>query len=180
MRDHQAIADRFDLTGDYVLDPAHTRIGFVARHRMATRVHGQFEAFEGRLRLDAEDAARSIAQVTINADSIETHNRQRDDALRNYFLDSPNHPAITFTTTKVTRTGDTTFQATGDLTIRGTTHPVTLDLTLTGTADTRLTLEGTATINRTHWHANWNTATTLMVSPKVTLTLTITAVRQNS
>jgi hypothetical protein len=72
------------------------------------------------------------AQLTIHAKIIQTRNQQRDEALRSKFLDTDNHPAISFTSTKVEQAGDTNFAVTGDLTIRGVTKPVTVDFKLTG------------------------------------------------
>ena len=69
-----------ELTGDYVLDTAHTRIGFIARHTMATKVPGQFGEFEGSAHLDGDDPSKSSAQLTIHAKSIQTRNQQRDEA----------------------------------------------------------------------------------------------------
>ena len=66
-----------ELTGDYVLDTAHTRIGFVARHTMATRVRGQFDDFAGTAYLDGEDPSKSSVQLTIQASSIQTGNPRR-------------------------------------------------------------------------------------------------------
>ncbi|MFI9848445.1 YceI family protein [Nonomuraea sp. NPDC051941] len=65
------------LSGDYVLDVAHTRIGFVARHALVTKVRGQFNEFEGGVHIDAEEHGRSTADVTIKVASIDTRNRQR-------------------------------------------------------------------------------------------------------
>jgi len=76
-----------ELTGDYVLDTAHTRIGFVARHTMATKVRGQFGEFEGSAHLDGDDPPKLSAQLTITAKSIQTRNQHRDEALRSKFLD---------------------------------------------------------------------------------------------
>ena len=67
-----------ELTGTYTLDPAHTRIGFVARHAMVTKVRGAFNEFEGAATLDGASPANSSAQVTISAASIDTRNAQRD------------------------------------------------------------------------------------------------------
>ena len=164
-----------DLTGDYVLDAATTRIGFVARHTMATKVPGHFDAFDGRAHLDGDDPSKSTAELTIKAASIQTRNPRRDQALRAKFLDAANHPTITFTSTKVDQVDETTFALTGNLTIRGTTRPVTVDLTL-ATAD-RPTFTGTVPINRRDWGANW-TAAGFLVSNEVQLELTVTAVRQ--
>ncbi len=69
------------LTGTYTLDPAHTRIGFVARHAMVTKVRGAFNEFEGTATLDGANPANSRVQVTIDAASIDTRNAQRDEHL---------------------------------------------------------------------------------------------------
>ena len=171
-----------ELTGDYVLDTAHTRIGFVARHTMATKVRGQFGEFEGSAHLDGDDPPKSSAQLTITAESIQTRNQQRDKVLRSKYLDTGNHPAITFTSTKVEQTGDTNFTVTGDLTIRGVTKPVTVDFKLTGAktdpwGNFRVGFEGSATINRKDWGVHWNAAPGV-VSKKVTLELHAAAIRQ--
>ncbi len=71
-----------DLTGTYTLDPAHTRIGFVARHAMVTKVRGAFNEFQGTATLDGANPANSGVQVMINAASIDTRNAQRDEHLR--------------------------------------------------------------------------------------------------
>ncbi|MER8097054.1 YceI family protein [Streptomyces goshikiensis] len=71
-----------ELTGDYVLDPAHTRIGFIARHAMVTKVRGAFHQFEGTAHLDGADPARSTAQVVMKTESIDTGVEQRDQHLR--------------------------------------------------------------------------------------------------
>src|SRR5262245_27034221 len=107
-----------ELTGDYILDTAHTRIGFIARHTMATKVPGKFGEFEGSAHLDGDDPSRSRAQLTIAAKSIQTRNQRRDEALRSKFLDTGSYPAITFTSTKAEQAGDTSFTVTGDLSIR--------------------------------------------------------------
>ncbi len=95
-----------NLAGTYVLDPAHTRIGFVARHAMVTKVRGQFNEFEGSAVVDADDFTRSSAQLTIQAASIDTRNAQRDAHLRsNDFLAMEEFPDITFVATRVDPTG---------------------------------------------------------------------------
>jgi polyisoprenoid-binding protein YceI len=170
------------LTGDYLLDTARTRIGFVARHTMATRVRGQFEEFEGSAHLDGEDPSKSSVRLTIQAKSIQTRNPQRDDPLRGKFLDTGNHPAITFTSTGVEQVDGITFTVTGDLTIRGVTRPVSVDFALTGAGndpqgDFRVGFQGGVTIDRNDWGVNWNAATTVLISPKVTLEFDVTAIR---
>jgi len=92
-----------DLSGNYVIDPAHTRIGFVARHAMVTKVRGAFNEFEGSAVVDGTDFTKSTGQLTIQAASIDTHKPRRDKALRDRFLDAAHHPTITFTSTDATR-----------------------------------------------------------------------------
>jgi polyisoprenoid-binding protein YceI len=173
------------LAGDYTLDHAHTRIGFVARHAMVTKVRGAFNEFEGTAHIDP-DLSKSSAQLTIKAASIDTRNADRDGHLRsNDFLDMENHPEITFTSTDVRQTDDTTVQVTGDLTIKGVTKPVTVDFEYQGSAtdpfgNERVGFEGAVTINRKDWGVNWNAALEtggVLVSEKVTLEFEVSAVK---
>jgi len=178
-----------ELTGDYTVDTAHTRVGFVARHAMVTKVRGEFDDFEATAHLDGDDPTRSSVNLTIQAKSINTRNEQRDNHLRsNDFLDMENHPTITFTSTGVVPVDDTTFKVTGDLTIRGVTKPVTVDFELTGTENDpwgnfRVGFEGKVTINRKDWGVSWNAALEsggVLVSEKVTLEFDVAAIRNNS
>ncbi|NUW46604.1 YceI family protein [Nonomuraea rhodomycinica] len=168
-----------ELTGDYVLDPTRTRIGFVAKHTMASRVRGRFEEFEGGAHLDGDDPSRSGVRLTIRAASLQTGNRRRDEQVRAAFLHVAQHPALTFTSTEVRHLGGRSFTVTGALTIRGVTKPVTVDVELTGTpGDAEVRFTGAVTIDRNDWGVNWNAATTVMVRPKVTLELDVAAVRR--
>jgi polyisoprenoid-binding protein YceI len=175
-----------DLTGDYTLDPAHTRIGFVARHAMVTKVRGSFAEFEGTAHLDSQDPTKSSAKLTIQVPSITTGNGQRDDHLRNNdFFDAPTYPEITFVSTGVEVTGEDTFRMTGDLTIKGVTKPVSIDFELTGAAkdpfgNTRVGFDGKAVIKRTDWGVNWNAALEtggVLVSEKITLEFDVSAIK---
>jgi polyisoprenoid-binding protein YceI len=175
-----------ELTGDYVLDAARTRIGFAAR-ALVTKVRGQFDEFEGSAHLDGGDPSRSSVQLTIQAASIQTGLQRRDDHLRNHFLDSVNHPLITFTSTRVEQAGGTTFAVTGDLAIRGVTKPVTVDFELTGTmtgpgGSFRAGFQGRAAINRREWGVSWNTVMEggdALIGGKVTLDFVVAVVRQS-
>ncbi|QEV19382.1 YceI family protein [Streptomyces alboniger] len=171
-----------ELTGDYVIDIAHTRIGFVARHTMATRVRGQFDEFGGTVHLDGGHPSRSGVRLAIRAQSIQTGSKQRDDLLRGKFLDVENHPDITFSSVGVARTDDTHFTVTGDLTLRGVTQPVSAGVELlVGTTgprgDFRVGFRGGVTVDRGDWGVNWNAVTRALISPEVTLEFDITALR---
>ncbi|MFD9883280.1 YceI family protein [Streptomyces alboflavus] len=173
-----------ELAGDYVLDAARSRVGFVARHTMGTRVRGHFDSFEGGAHMDGDDPSRSSAGLTVQAASIQTHNPKRDEPLRAKFLDADAHPFITFLSTRVAQVDGTRFEVTGDLTVRGVTKPVTVDVELTGAehdpADgLRVGLRGGVTINRKAWGVNWNAATGVMVGAKVTLEFDIVVVRRS-
>lgn len=176
-----------DVTGTYVLDPAHTRIGFLTRHAMITKVRGSFHDFEGTLHLDGSDPSRSSASVTIQADSIDTGNADRDGHLRtNDFLDVPEHPEITFTSTRAEQVDDTHFRLVGDLTIKGTSKSISLDFEFTGAArdpfgNQRVGFEGALTINRKDYGLTWNAALEtggVLVGDKVVLEFDISAIKQ--
>ncbi|MFD5461649.1 YceI family protein [Kitasatospora sp. NPDC127059] len=176
-----------ELTGDYVLDPAHSRIGFVARHAMVTKVRGSFGQFEGSAHLDGGDPSRSTGQVVIKAESIDSGVEQRDQHLRtNDFLDAPNFPEITFRSTSVEVKSDTEYRVTGDLTIKDTTRSVSIDFEYTGNAvdpygNLRVGLEGSATISRKEFGVTWNAALEgggVLVGDKVVLEFDISAIKQ--
>src|SRR3954451_12621388 len=121
------------LTGTYTLDPTHTRIGFVARHAMVTKVRGSFNEFQGTAVVDGDNPANSSVRVTIDAASIDTRNAQRDGHLRsNDFLAMDEYPQITFVSTDVEQVGETTFEVSGDLTIKGVTNRITVPFEFEG------------------------------------------------
>ncbi len=122
----------YPAVGTYGLDPSHTRIGFAVRHMAVSKVRGGFNRFEGTLDL-AEDPVDSTVSVTIEADSVDTRDENRDNHLRtNDFFDVPNHPTWTFVSTAIRPVDATHWKVDGDLTIRGTTRPVTLNAELEG------------------------------------------------
>ncbi|MDA8284523.1 MAG: YceI family protein [Actinomycetota bacterium] len=174
------------LTGTYTIDPTHSRIGFVARHAMVTKVRGSFDEFEGFGSFDAENPGNSKLELVIKAASIDTRNADRDAHLRsNDFFDMDTYPEITFASTSVEQTGDIRYRVIGDLTIKGVTRPVAVDFEYTGSAvdpygNQRIGLEGTTSINRKDWGVNWNAALEaggVLVSENVTLEFEVSAIR---
>jgi polyisoprenoid-binding protein YceI len=175
-----------DLTGDYQLDVAHTRLGFTARHAMVTSVRGAFEEFEGTATLDAADPTRSSANLTIKVASLSSGQEQRDAHLRSAdFFDVENYPDITFVSTGVEQLDDETFNLTGDLTIKDVTKPVTVKFTFNGSAkdpfgNLRAGFDGATTLNRKDWGLTWNAALEtggFLVSDKIKLEFDVSAVK---
>ena len=173
-------------SGTYTVDATHSRIGFVARHAMVTKVRGSFNEFDAVAHIDAEDLTRSSAQVTIKVDSIDTRNEQRDGHLRsNDFLDIATYPEIRFASTSVTPVSEDVVRVTGDLTIKGESRPVSVDFTYEGSAvdpfgNQRVGFEGSVVINRKDWGITWNAALEtggVLVSDKVTLEFEISAIK---
>jgi polyisoprenoid-binding protein YceI len=175
-----------ELSGTYVIDPGHTRIGFVARHAMVTKVRGAFNKFEGSAVVDGTDLGKSTGRLTIQAASIDTRNEQRDAHLRsNDFLAMEEHPEITFVSTEVSQTGPTTLEVTGDLTIRGVTNSVNIPFEFEGAAtdpfgNLRVGFEGSTVINRKDYGITWNAALEtggVLVSDKITLEFEVSAIK---
>ncbi len=174
------------LTGDYAIDPTHSRIGFVARHAMVTKVRGAFNEFEGTAHLDGSDPSRSSARLLIQAASIDTRNAQRDEHLRsNDFLAMEEFPQITFVSTSARQVDAATFELTGDLTIKGVTNSVTVPFTYEGSAldpfgNTRVGFEGSVAVSRKDYGITWNAAMEtggVLVSDKITLEFEVSAVK---
>jgi polyisoprenoid-binding protein YceI len=166
----------FPAAGTYAIDKAHTTIGFVARHLVVTKVRGQFNEFEGTVVVGDTPASSSV-NVTIDVASIDTREPQRDAHLKSAdFFEHEAHPQITFVSTGIAADGGD-WKVTGDLTIRGVTKPVTLDVEFNGaTPDpwggTRLGFSAEAEINRNDYGVSFNAALEtggLVVGDKVKL-----------
>lgn len=174
------------LTGEYTIDPAHSTIGFVARHAMVTNVKGSFQDFEGALHLDGADPSRSTATIDVKMDSIETGSADRDTHLKSSdFFKTDEFPAMTFRSTKAEALGGDDYRITGELSILGTTKPLTIDLEFNGSAkdpfgNERVGFEGKAEILRSEWGLTWNAALEtggVLVSDKIKLNFDISAIK---
>jgi polyisoprenoid-binding protein YceI len=175
-----------DVTGDYEVDAAHTRIGIRARHAMVTTVRGSFGDFSGTAHLDVADPAASSVSLRIRTASIDTGTADRDAHLRSAdFLDVETHPAVTFRSTRVVGSKDS-FEVTGDLTIRDVTRPITLDVTFEGTGNdpwggTRASFSATGKFDRRDYGLTWNVALEaggILVSNEVKIQIEAQAVLQ--
>lgn len=172
--------------GTYAIDKAHTQVGFAVRHLGVSKVRGRFADFEGTL-VVAEDPAQSSVNVTIDADSIDTRDEGRDQHLRtNDFFDVQNHPTWTFASTAVRYLGKGKLEIDADLTIRGTTRPVTLKGELEGVVrdpwgNHRVGFSATTEINRDDFGVSFGAVTEaggLVVAKKVTIEIEAEAVYQ--
>jgi polyisoprenoid-binding protein YceI len=148
--------------GTYDLDVTHTQLEFVARH-MLSRVRGRFADFSGVVVI-GDRPETSSAQVEAKAASIVTHTEQRDEHLKSAdFLNVGEYPTLTFMSTGVRVTGETTFELDGDLTIRGVTRPVTLRGEYLGVSKspfgkTVFAATASTSIKREDWDMTWNVA----------------------
>ena len=172
--------------GTYVLDAAHTRIGFVARHLMVTKVRGSFRDFTGTITV-AEDPRRSTAEATMRAASIDTGAPDRDQHLRSGdFLLADTYPELTFGNARVSRLRGAELTVVGDLTIKGVTREVELAVELDGVVtdpygNEKLAVSARTEINREDWGMTWNAALEaggVLVSSKVVIEIEAQAVRQ--
>ena len=175
------------LTGKYVVDVSHSQIGFGARHAMVTKVRGTFDDFAGSGFFDAENPANSTLEVTIQATSINTRNADRDAHLRsNDFFAMEEFPVITFKSTAFDKSDASTYKVTGDLTIKGVSNSITVDLEFTGDAvdpwgNQRIGFEDSTSINRKDWGVTWNAALEtggVLVGEKITLEFEVSAIQQ--
>jgi polyisoprenoid-binding protein YceI len=181
-----AAADLSHLSGDYTIDPAHSKIGFAVRHAMVTNVRGEFAEYDGKLHLDGANPANSTAELVIKVASIDTKQAQRDEHLRTGdFFSAEAFPEITFRSTSAEQVDEDTYRLHGDLTIKGVSHPVALDLEFTGSATdvygaNRVGFEGGTTVDRTEWGLTYNAALEtggVLIGEKVKLNLDISAVK---
>jgi len=119
------------VVGTWDIDASHSTVGFSVRHMMVSKVRGYFRDFSGEI-VTAEDPAQSVVNARVNMDSIDTRQEQRDAHIRSAdFFDVGNHTEMTFRSTAVATDG-ADWTVTGDLTIKGITKPVTLELELNG------------------------------------------------
>ena len=148
--------------GTWVIEPDHSTIEAVAKHLKITKVRGRFGSFEGKVEVP-EDPLDAHVEVTIDADSIDTDNEDRDEHLRSEdFLWVAEHPTLQFSSTGVEEV-DGGYRLLGDLMMRGVTHQVELDLTYGGLTEdpwgnTRALFAAETTIDREQWGLTWNQA----------------------
>jgi polyisoprenoid-binding protein YceI len=166
----------------YTVDVAHSEIGFTVRH-FVSKVPGRFKQFEGEIQMDPKDPTTMVINGKAKTASISTDNERRDAHLQTPdFFDAANNPEVTFKSKKVTKDGDK-YTVLGDLTMRGVTKEVPLQVEVLGVQGNKAGFEATGRVNRKDYGINWNktldTGGTVL-SDDVDITLRIEANKQEA
>ena len=144
------------------IDPSHSTIGFTVKHMMFTTVRGQFDKFEGTIDFDSDDPLGSTAAGTVDVNSIDTNDTDRDNHLRSAdFFDVATYPNISFKSTRIERVGDNNYKVYGDFTIKDVTHEIVWDVKDNGQGqdpwgNQRRALSATTSISRKDYGITWN------------------------
>lgn len=146
------------------IDTSHSDIQFSVRHMMISKVRGRFENFSGTVNFDESNPTNTTVEIAVDLNSINTRDEKRDGHLRSAdFFDVENYPTMTFVSKKVEQTDEFNGRLIGDLTIRGVTHEVALDVQYSGTAKSpwgtvSAGFSAKGKVNRKEFGLNWNAA----------------------
>jgi polyisoprenoid-binding protein YceI len=160
----------------YNVDASHSEIGFTVRHMMFAKVRGQFKTWTAKVAYDAAAPTRSTVTVEVDTASVDTREDKRDGHLRSAdFFDAEKFPKMIFQSKRIEPAGDGRYAVVGDLSIRGVTREITLDVVQTGAGkdpwgNDRLGFSAKASIQRSEWGLAWNQALEaggVLVSDKV-------------
>lgn len=167
----------------WLLDPLHSEVQFKIKHLVISTVTGAFNTFQGSAQTEGDGFENAQVEVSLQVDSVNTGQDARDQHLRGEdFFDAAQYPTITFKSTAFTKTGgDEQYKLTGDLTIKGVTKPVTLDVEHGGTAvdfygNTKAGFEATGKINRKEYNLSWGGITdagTIVLGDEVKLIMNV-------
>jgi polyisoprenoid-binding protein YceI len=176
-----------EVTGNWFVDPSHSLAEFRVKYMMIVNVKGRFDELEGVVDLK-EPVEDSTIEVTFKTASISTSDETRDGHLRSPdFFDVETHPAMTFRSTRIERTSDAGGRVFGDLTIRGVTRPVELNVEFNDWTPKdlwgkqRLSFSGSTSINRADWDLTWNKAIEtggVLVGDRIDVVLEVSLVRE--
>jgi polyisoprenoid-binding protein YceI len=171
----------------WLIDPAHSQIQFKVKHLVISTVTGSFAKFEGGMNSGTDDFTDAEAWFSADIASINTGTPDRDNHLRSAdFFDAANYPKLTFKSTGIQKTGGDRYKLTGDLTIRGTSRPIELDVEYGGLmkdpwGNTKIGFELSGKLNRKEYGLNWNAITEaggLVVSEEVKILINVELSRQ--
>lgn len=170
--------------GIWNIDPTHSTVGFVARHLVISKVRGSFRSFSGAITVGEQQLESSVT-ASIDMASVDTSDEGRDGHIKGEdFFDVAKFPMMAFASTKMTQDGDE-FEVIGDLTIKGVTRSVVLDLQFNGTSKdpwggTRAGFNAETEINRKDFGLEWNVVLEtggVLVGEKIKIELDIQAVQ---
>ena len=170
----------------WVIDATHSTVGFVVRH-LVSKVRGQFQEFEGKIVGNPDDLTGASAEFSATVASVNTNQSDRDNHLRTSdFFDAAAYPTMSFQSTRVEKTGASTYTVHGNLTLRGVTKEVPVHVEYLGTTpdpwgNTRAGFECRAQINRKDFGVNWNQvleAGGVMVGDNVDIQLDLETIKQ--
>jgi len=171
----------------WAIDPMHSEVQFKVKHLVISTVSGFFKSFSGTVEADSDDFSDAEIEFSIDIDSLDTTQTQRDEHLKSAeFFDAAQYPHITFKSTSFTKTGDDEYALKGDLTIKGVTKPVTLDVEYGGSAadfygNTKAGFEVTGKINRKEFGLTWDGVTeagNIVVGEDIKLTINAQLTKQ--
>lgn len=169
------------------IDESHSEIGFKVKHLMITNVSGYFTRFTGNMLTSSDDFHDATISFEAAADSIDTQNKQRDEHLRNGdFFDAANHPKISFVSKKVKKVNDEQYKLLGELTIKGETHPIELDVVHAGTTidpygQTKAGFALKGRLHRADYGLRWNATTEaggIVLSDEVKLNMEVQLIKE--
>ena len=174
-------------TGTWVVDPAHSKVGFAVKHMGITTVRGEFGEFEGSLEI-GDDLSTARAHGVVKTTSVDTNQPQRDEHLRSAdFFETELHPELRFESKAIEAIDEETFRIVGELSLHGVTREITLEAEVQGTdvgpqGEERVGLEVTGQISRSDFGMKFNQALgsgNMVVSDKIKLNLDIAAIHQD-
>ncbi|MEI6885297.1 MAG: YceI family protein [Bacteroidota bacterium] len=166
----------------WAIDPYHTEIGFKVKHLVISTVTGKFEKFDGSVLTRGDDWNDAVVEFSAETGSINTGVGDRDNHLKSAdFFDAANHPKLTFKSTSFTKTGTDEFLMKGDMTIRGTTHPLELKVEFGGVTtdpygNIKAGFEISGKLNRKEFGLHWNAITEaggMVVADEIKLALNV-------
>ena len=170
----------------WIIDPSHSEIGFKVKHLVISTVSGKFTSFEGKIEADKADFTDAKISFSADINSIHTGNEQRDGHLKSAdFFDAATHPKLSFVSTSIEKKGDD-YKIKGDLTIRGVSKPVSLDVEFGGiqkdfSGNDVAGFEITTRIKRLEYGLHWNAATEaggIVVSDEVRIVANVEVIKQ--
>lgn len=172
----------------WYIDPSHTQVGFSVKHMMVSTVRGRLGKLSGRLDLDPERPEKASFELAADVAGIDTGDARRDGHLRSAdFFDAERFPALTFRSNAIFPKGEGRYTASGDLTIKDITRPVSFEIELLGVGDTGqggklLGATASATIDRTAFGLTWNMPIPngVLVSEKVKIDVDLEAIDEAS